>query len=321
MLGLLVSFPLQGYGPCSITLLSLHILLGYYFCFLFYKRTRGRSEPSLWLAKASLFFFIFSSIGAVALGPIAASGMKQSPWYYYAILFYLHFQYNGMFVFGVLALFFHMLKSYGVEIREEYVNRMTLYLFVSCIPAYLLSVTWSDAGFILEGLAFLSAIFQFVSLYWLLRGVWPVRWDIKSAVTKTSWILLNVVALSYVIKLVLQGLSVIPAIARLASQVRYFLIGYLHLVLIGVVTFSLFIWLHERKLVKSLPVWLCWLMIVSFIVSEAIMVLIPLFGSFYQTWTQLLLVVSIVLFAGFSSYFFMFKSQSSTDIIFSSKPD
>src|SRR5690606_15371941 len=112
VLGMLISFPIQGYALFSITFSTLHILFSYVFIYRFLKDckqsevVKNQHQFSFKFIKAALFFLALSSLGPWAMGPIMASGNSFTQLYYNAIYFYLHFQYNGWFTFAVLGLFF-----------------------------------------------------------------------------------------------------------------------------------------------------------------------------------------------------------------------
>ena len=65
VVGMLVAFPLQGYGPFSIAFSQIHVFLSYAFVFRFWKDLRKQNEkPTLavYLLKTALFFLVFSTL-------------------------------------------------------------------------------------------------------------------------------------------------------------------------------------------------------------------------------------------------------------------
>lgn len=296
--GLATSFILQGYGVVSIVFLGVHSLLLYIFCILFLKHTKRASDSSLPFVKEALLFLFLSTLGAFAIGPIAANGLGQSKWYYFAVFFYLHFQYNGFFVFGILGLFFKALERRGVIFSPAHVRKVRLILFYSCFPAYLLSVIWSGPGILVIVLAAIAGVAQVVGLIFLiclLRLQWIA---IVSKLTMSMRILLGSALLAFILKTVLQLLSAVPSVARLASDVRFFVLAYLHLVLIGLVTFYLLAWMSERKIIPDYKRGFLYLLLSGFFVSEVVMIATPLLGSLFQVFTVILLVSAIMMALG-----------------------
>lgn len=119
VVAMLISFPLQGYGLSSIIFSTLHTIVAVVFIVRFFrdlKQTSSKNSASAWFVKISLAFFLLSGLGPFALGFIMANGLGQSNWYYFAVYFYLHFQYNGFFLFGILGLFFKLLEERNVPV-------------------------------------------------------------------------------------------------------------------------------------------------------------------------------------------------------------
>jgi hypothetical protein len=94
-----------------------------------------------------------------------------------------------------------------------------------------------------------------------------------SRVNPSAKTLLVLVAVSYTLKCALQLLSAHPFIAELAFNNRPFVITYLHLVLIGVVTFFLLFWYLEKRIAEGKLMVGVWFIIVGFVGSELMMIL------------------------------------------------
>jgi len=249
VVGMLFSFPLQGYGLFSITFSALHTILAGVFVFLFFqdlKHVNLKNSVSVWFVKTSLFFFLLSSIGPFSLGFLVANGLGQSNWYYFAVYFYLHFQYNGFFLFGVLGLFFKLLEERNVLITKAKVLQAGAIMAISCVPAYFLSVLWANPGWMYHTMGFVAACLQIGSLVLFTKIFIRNRDAIRSAFNPFSVSLLHIILAAFTVKLVLQLLSVHPEIARLAYQFRSYVIAYLHLVLLGIITLSLLVWYKEK---------------------------------------------------------------------------
>ena len=87
--GMLISFPLQGYGVISIVLSSLHIIFVVIFCCWIFKDFKNLPQStSIWFAKVSLILFLLSAIGPFTLGPLVANGLGQTKWYYFSLLLF-----------------------------------------------------------------------------------------------------------------------------------------------------------------------------------------------------------------------------------------
>ena len=138
-----VSMLVFGYQHVTIIILGLHIVLSYVFAWHFWRELGSDRSYSAVLAMWALRFMILSTIALWALGPIMLTGMRGTALYYATIQFFLHFQLNGWFVFGALALFFRVLELNNIEIQEKYKRGFLFLLVVSCILTYAIAVTWS----------------------------------------------------------------------------------------------------------------------------------------------------------------------------------
>jgi len=85
--GMMVAFPLQGYGAVSITFSALHILASYVFAYLLWRDHHiVRTEVAL-LLKTALVLMVISTLGVWSLSPITALGGRSSTIYQLAIQF------------------------------------------------------------------------------------------------------------------------------------------------------------------------------------------------------------------------------------------
>lgn len=258
VLGMLFSFPVQGYGPVSISFSTLHILASYGFIYFFLKDLKKTSlqlneekKPlSLSFIKAGLFFMALSSLGPWSLGPVMAMGFGGTPLYYLPIYFYLHFQYNGWFTFAVFGLLFKFLERNNIEYPKVYARQFFRWMLWACIPSYLLSALWVQPPLIVYIIAGIAAIMQFVAIYWLVKLVVAIKKDVQKRLN--SWIsfLVGFAVVAFILKILLQLVSALPAIAELAYKNRNFIIGYLHLTLIGFISFFVLALLIKEKGLK-----------------------------------------------------------------------
>ncbi len=83
----------------------------------------------------------------------------------------------------------------------------------------------------------MAALLQLPAILLLLRDLKVIRWKQQ----QTGW-LFPLAITAFIVKCVLQVVSAIPAVAQLAFQHRNYIIAYLHLVLIGFISFFIF-WL------------------------------------------------------------------------------
>jgi hypothetical protein len=284
VLGMLISFPIQGYGLYSIIFSTLHTLLMMAFAIHFFKETRTDNRTSVWFARISLFFFFISTAGPFALGYLMANNLGQSVWYNFSIYYYLHFQYNGFFIFGILSIFFLMLETKGIEFSGLRVLRFGRWMAIACIPAYALSVLFAEPGTVFNAIGFIAAVIQIGAFAFLLKEVKSIRTDLSDRIDPTAYKLFILVTISVGLKLVLQLASAHAYIAALAYSMRPVIIAYLHLVLVGVISLFILAWYVDRQFIKRE-----WayrglaLLLIGFVGSEVCLLLQP--SSTLLRWT------------------------------------
>lgn len=237
--GMLLSFPFTGYGLLSIIFSTLSIFVTYWFAWVFWKDIR--SVPSMHKAgnwfRAALFFLVISSLGPYYLAYMMATHQVQSNAYLASVYYYLHFQYNGWFFFACMGLLVQRLSQWGVWQDRRHVIFLSFAL--SCLPAYFLSALWLPIPLLIYGLVVIAVGLQLTGWAGLLKLLARTKEAILSHTGKTERALFVFSAIACSIKLLLQAGSVIPSLSKLAFGFRPIVIGYLHLVLLGVI--SLFI--------------------------------------------------------------------------------
>ncbi|RDV13023.1 hypothetical protein DXT99_21845 [Pontibacter diazotrophicus] len=246
VVGMMLGFPVQGYALLSIIFSTMHILLSYWFAYTFWKQAKRdgalqqKYSTALQYLGASLLFLVFSSIGPWAMGPILATGNSGGTLYYSAIYFYLHFQYNGWFTFAVLGMLFWFLEHHHIAYSKKLAINAFWLLAVACVPAVALSVLWAKPATVVYWIGGAAGLMQLMALYLLLKLLWEVRQQVIAVLKPWVQLLMGLAMFFFVVKLALQAASALPAMANLAYRVRYFIIGYLHLSLIGFVSLFLF---------------------------------------------------------------------------------
>lgn len=252
VVGMLISFPLQGYGFYSILFSTLHTLCVIVFIVKFFRQTKDSTSVSVWFARIALLFFALSAAGPFSLGYLMSNGLGQSNLYYCSIYFYLHFQYNGFFLFGIFSLFFNLLERKEVSFDHSSARTFGWILAAACFPTYLLSILWAAPGMIVNIVAGIAAFIQFIALYILIELVIRNRSAIKKTINRSSVCFLLITLAAFALKLLLQASSAFPGIAQMAYELRPVVIAYLHLVLIGIISLSLLVWYIEFKLVNKI---------------------------------------------------------------------
>ena len=280
VVAMMISFPIQGYGLYSIIFSTLHTLAVLVFIISFFRLTKGQSNVSLWFARAALIFFFISTAGPFSLGYLMSNGLGQSVWYNFSIYFYLHFQYNGFFLFGAFSLFYQLLERKNISFDIKKSLRFGKWMAAGCIPAYSLSILFAKPGLIFNLIGAASGIVQLLAVAYFFREILSLRNSLKSGFHPVSFFLLRIILFAWVLKSLLQLGSAHPYVAQLAFEMRPVVIAYLHLVLVGIITLFLLTWYHEMKWVQeSVAKLSIILLLMGFVASELCLVLVPWWSS------------------------------------------
>lgn len=239
--GMLISFPFEGYGAISITFSTLSIFVSYAFAFFVWRDLNRLAQKNIshkWF-KAALAFNAISSLGAFSLAFMMATKTIDPNSYLAAIYFFLHFQYNGWFFFACIGLLYvHIIKNNLVSLLKNS-NAIFWLFFSAAIPAYLLSVLWLNMPIWLYTLIVAAVLIQSLGFVFFLQAILKNKRAVIQTVSKPVKILWLLVLIALTIKLSLQLVSVIPSLSQLTTGFRPIVIGYLHLVLLGVITIFL----------------------------------------------------------------------------------
>lgn len=272
LLGMLFSFPFQGYGVISISFSTLHVLLSYGFAYKLLKVVRSHEKtPATRLIRLAIWFMVISTFGLWALGPISATLGRMHELYFMTIQWFLHFQLNGWFVLGVLGLILLYFEEKGFQIAwpsyQEWI------LSISVILTFMLAVTWAEPRPIFFQINGLAVIIQMIAYSWILKLVFDLVK--KSQLIGFARLLLFVALASLVSKAILQGLLVFPSIAVISYSIRMYVIGFLHLVLLGAMTMGVSAIAVGRGWIAELPInKLGWILMISgFVISEILLFL------------------------------------------------
>jgi len=234
--GMLLTFPFIGYGFLSIFFSTLSVFVSYQFSVMYWKdlnRMPSRRVGNAWF-KLGLLSNIISSIGPFSLAYMMATKNIPQNWYLTSIYFFLHFQYNGWFLFTCMGLLCYQLFKSGISEKQL---KNIYYLFaVALVPTFFLSLLWWPIPGWLYVTVVIAAIAQLAGWWLLLASIRRNLFNLKKEISGLTRWLFVLFGLALTAKLFLQAGSVIPSLSKLAFGFRPIVIGYLHLVLLGVIS-------------------------------------------------------------------------------------
>ena len=298
LVGMLLTFPFQGYALFSIVFSTLFLIMSYFFTYYFWKNIDPKFKDSngLKCVKTALAYMVISSVGPWALGIIMNTLGVQSIWYRLSIYFYLHFQYNGWMILALIGLFIFALEQRGQEIPIKSFNRFFLSLNLGIVFTFFLSTLWTEPSAVFYILSGIGAISQFYALtyFWSLT-----KNDVATlSQSRTQSMILKVVVALGLIKILLQLLTVIPYFTRMVATYLDFTIGYLHLTFLGVISLGLFFFMDYFGLMNISKKSYLWY-VSGFILSEILIFSKGLFAWMgtppFQGYTEVLALSTLLI--------------------------
>lgn len=271
VMGMMVRFPVEGYAMLSIAFSTLHIFCSYYFCRLIWKDAQPSSLPEKQMLRTALFFMILSTLGVWCLGPAVGLMGKTSAFYQIAIQFFLHFQFNGWFMFAVLALFFHQLKT---KINEKQFRLFYALLVTATILTLALPISWYLSNPIFYWINGLGVLMQLAAFLVFVKIISPRFQTFFSTLKKIEKIVYGFALFSLALKVGIQLVVLLPGLDQISHQIRNFVIGYIHLTMLGIITGFLLGFVLQNKFVNGKSFWVHWglsLFLLGFVGTEILL--------------------------------------------------
>lgn len=229
---MLVSFLYGGYFWFSILASTVALLTSFMFYFYLKKDTKSIDNFSKNWFLAGLFFAMLSSFGVFTLSFMMASKNIYQDVYLASQYFYLHFQYNGFFIFACLGFLMNSLKNINKNISKKEEKTIFWLMLFGCVVGYGLSVLWLKLPvyvFLFIVLASISQTFGAFKIFKLVKENWQ---NISKNFSTFERQLLFFSGFAFSVKILLQLGSNIPAVNQFAFGFRNVVIAYLHLVLL-----------------------------------------------------------------------------------------
>ncbi len=236
VLGMMLSYPFQGYGAVSIAFSTLHMGASAVFAWKLWLSNTAAPIARGHL-RLALVFLVVSGLGPLALGPLAASGLRDTPAYSLSIYFYLHGQYNGWFVFFLQAVLFQEMVNHKLLTDGRAARNALRWLGVGAVLTLAQSTLWLQPPLWVHAVAAVGGGAQVIGCVWLVRAVRGAG----ALFAGPARALMAVALVSLLAKHGLQAVAAAPAFVGLANH-RFVVIAFLHLVFLGVVAPALFAW-------------------------------------------------------------------------------
>lgn len=272
--GMLISFAIQGYALYSIFFSTASIFVSYWFAVSVLPLIKESNIHTITKKYfyASLLFNVLSSLGPFSLAFMMVSHSANQDYLLGAVFYYLHFQYNGWFLFVIFGTLNEQIAS---QTKKFDFKRNFNILAIAAIMTLFLSIPSIDKQNMLGIVIFAIVIMQFLVFISFLRNTTEGNGPPLLLNNKIKIPLMRIVTFAILIKGILQVLILVPSLDQYAFGLRPVIIAYLHLVLIGVVSFYIFHYLIKERILlmsenlnKGLLIFL-----LGFILNEIVLVL------------------------------------------------
>lgn len=297
--GMLISFTFQGYGLYSIIFSTLSILIIIVFT-IFYVKDVNRYARKARFRRWAIYGLIFNILSSA--GPMMIAYSIVSKVHPYLTLtglyYYLHFQYNGWFFFGMMALVVTMLPD--LPSLTKFLNLFTVII----IPTFLLSILWAGLPTWLYIVALVAIVVEYSAWIFFLVKVGP---HMKISHIQPKWVRVffycAIIALT--LKFTLQTISVVPSLSQLVFGYRSIVIGYLHLVLLAGYTLFILGFLFYNDFMHTQPSTKigAFIFLAGVVLNEIVLLGIQGFTALFTEIVvpyvnEMLLIAAIMLFSG-----------------------
>lgn len=310
---MLGAFLYGGYFWASIAGSTVALLCSFVFFFFFVRDAKKIQDSSkLWFL-AGLFFAVISSVGVFNLGYMMMSKTATQDLYLASEYYYLHFQYNGFFIFSCIGFLLFSMKQAGSGISEKQNKLIFWLLFIGCVIGYGLSVLWMKMPVSIFAVIVVATIMQTIGavlLFVFIKKNWTnlvLKWS-----SMHRFVLLYA-GFAFAVKIALQLGSTIPALNQFAFGFRNVVIAYLHLVLLMcIATFLInqILATHYFTITNKLLMGFK-LLLLGIFLNELILGLMGVFSIKYISIpfaNEMLLGVSLLMFASIFWIFLHLKS-------------
>lgn len=288
ILGILIAFALQGYAFYSILFSTLFQCLNYWYFRSFWLDTTAEYQTkksiSLRFMRTGILLGVLSTIAPIIIGVLAANGYKGTEIYESAIYYFLHFQYNGWFLFTTLGIFFKSIENHNLTLNRKKIRTFYRLMILAVFPGLTLSYLGMSFREYILPLAILATILELCALFIICQELIRngfIRWMNSLATIPRTF--MQISCLAFLSKIMIQAISLHPKFIEIAFHNRLSVIFYLHLALIGLLSFQIFAQMHLHHWIKlNLYSRLgSWLLIMGFITTEVILALGGI-GFFYS---------------------------------------
>ncbi len=232
VIGMMCSFPFQGYAAISISFSALHLFSSYALLTFIWKNARSENRQAIILLKTAIVLMMFSTLGVYAMGPVTAKIGRMTDAYHLCIQFFLHFQFQGWFMFAIAALLFQQLSHLGISMGRLQFRGFHWLLLIAVFGMMALPTVQYTHITALLPINTIGSLAQLLAVSVGLVFLFRIRNKFEKQgfwIRMCAWIALG----SIVLKAIGQAVLSWPEIAIIPMNIRPMVIGFIHLLMLG----------------------------------------------------------------------------------------
>lgn len=311
-IGMIISFSLDGYSTLSIILSTLSLFVFYAFSISFWRALRYSTNHKIvnWLAKSAVFFYFLASVGTLIMAYLMVNRLLTPYLLKFCTYWFLHFQYNGWFTFAVLALSLNWLLKKGIFISDKAIQAYFWMMIIATTLGFVLSIlAYQEKASYLFYVGDIAMICQVVAQIIMATVLLKHREVIYENISKPVRLLWTLSILAFMLKTLLQCMSLIPSMVEFAATFRPIIIGYLHLAFLVMVSFfmiGLFIEEGFYDITTTAQKWGLYLFVIGVLLNEFLLMTQGLSFIAYSLISfmgELLLAVTAMMFLGIAIFY------------------
>lgn len=287
--GMLFSFFAGGYFWLSIIFSSIALFAGFFYCWVLFRDTEAISFPGKKWLRAGAVFATLSALGIIGIA-FSAHKTGWEKFFQSSTYIYLHYQYNGFFIFSCIGLLVSRLK---VTHKVSKLISISFYLlYVGCLLGFGLSLLW------LKFSATIQIFFTLVSIVQLVGSLILIM-ALKSHLINLSYrhrFFVGVFSVAFLSKFFLQAASCVPSFQNFIFGERSAVIAYLHLILLCGVTVFLFWQILLKSQLKKLQIKPSIILVIFIVLNQFLLFaqcIIRYFQLNLQIWNIILLGIAM----------------------------
>lgn len=283
IIGMLLSFPFQGYGVISIIFSSLFLISTYWYSYFLLKNINKEEKNSIayFFLKSGIFFLFFSSLAVWILPLIIHFFKKFSPMYDATIYFFLHFLYNGFIISALISFWVKRIEQLSPIAKLKIKKYRFLYFFGILGSVFL---SWTEL-FQQKWFYFIGGISSIFLIIFTIKITF-FYYQLKFSKNK----LIHFFIAFLIFKTLCLLLISFPEISKNLFFNLDLIISYLHFIFLGVITLGILSF-FQIFLQISFPKYSLWLYIILFIFTEllitykgfCILFKLPFFSNYFKT--------------------------------------